>query len=168
MWVGKTLEDHLVVLLGLHGPASIHRLVNELIDQGDWRRIYKRYNPAYRRPPELLYQSIYPRLERLRYQRRVVRDGRKVADHGRHQYRLPTRAEVEKWRAEERDALAVPGELRAHIEAVAARVGFTVAFELDAAVPQGWLILTTPRGAAEIEGPPDQTWQQAAQEAGLL
>lgn len=167
MWVGKTPEDHLVVVLGLHGPASIHRLVNELIDPRDWKRVYKRAFPRWK-APELRYQSIYPRLGKLCGQRRVIRDHRDREDYGRHQYRLPTRAEVEEWRAEQRDVLAVDGELRGRVEAIAARVGFTVTFELDAAVPQGWLILTTPRGAAHIEGPPDQTWEQAAQEAGLL
>lgn len=167
-WVGKTIDDHLVVVLGLHGPRTIHALCTEVISEEDWKRIYKREHESWS-VPALYYGNVYPRLEKLRRDYRVVRDGTK-GDYGRYRYRLPTRAEVAEARAERAEKTTVPPDLRKRVEANARAIGCDVEFVIEEQRRDvyGWIVLQTARGRVTGYGPPHGSWEGAAEEVGLL
>lgn len=166
-WVGKTIDDHLVVTLGLRGPQTIHSLCSEAISEEDWKRIYTREHPSWS-VPALYYGNVYPRLEKLRRDFRIVRDGK--GDYGRNLYRLPTLAEIDDWRTERADKLTVPAALRERVEAAARALGCDVEFVVQEHYRDihGWIVLKTARGRVKGKGPPYDSWEHAARQVGLL
>lgn len=194
-WRPTTIRDVIVVALVRHGPLSISKLAETINERyfEEWQAAHGRWPQAHHgwrwevepsedsegvkkwgtinKPSRVGYTDLYSRLQGL--QGGVVfQDGKSTAPvngrSGAYLWRAVTSQELADRKEEKRERLVVPDELRERVEARAKEIGCEVEFARDKAVDQGWLVLVTARGRVEVEGPPDQSWYDAAIEVGLL
>lgn len=195
-WRPSTLRDVIVVALVRHGPLSISKLAETINERyfEDWRRAHGRWPETHygwrwevepsedsegvkewgtiAKPEPVGYTDLYPRLQSLKG-RVVFQDGKSAPVNGRsgaYLWRAVTRRELAEREHMRHARLVVPDELRERVEARAKEIGCEVEFARGQSkgLPQGWLVLVTARGRVDVQGPPTQSWYDAAIEVGLL
>lgn len=188
-WRPSTIRDVMVVTLVRHGPLTTRQLGETISDRyiDWWIRAHGRWPESHqgrlrngkwgtiKRPLPVTYTDLYQRLQSIQGTV-IVRSGR-GGPYNAYLWRAVTKRELgereEDRRKALREQLAVPAELRERAVMYAKEIGCEVEFRVEPETPfdevsRGWLVLATGRGRVKVDGPPDQSWYDAAIEVGLL
>jgi hypothetical protein len=104
-------------------------------------------------------------LKALEKKGKVVQQGRDPNAWNAYVWHPVTREDKESARAVLVERLRVPGDLREQASAAAAKIACTVEFEVKN--ERGYIRMRTPRGPVVVDGPPEQSWWDAAIDLGL-
>lgn len=184
-WRASTLKDLIVVVLVRHGQHTIKDLAERisrppyfdewllLYGRDRWPDSYMGYKTnkngkkvwsLHKAPPALGYTDLYQRLKWLEAAGRVtLADGRGPSN--ALIWRAVSREDKEAAASKLRERLRIPGELREQASAAAAKIACTVEFEVKN--ERGYIRMKTPRGPVVVDGPPEQSWWDAAIDLGL-
>lgn len=180
-WRASTLHDLIMVAFVRHGPHT-NRELQERINRSyfdEWLLLYGPYwrdhyygererkdgtkvRGMIRGNAPVGYTDLYPRIKKLEKRGLLIHTGDRS---GAYIWRAVTRAELTDRAAERRGRLRVPAELREQAADAAGKIGCGVSFEVEG--ERGYIRMQTPRGPVRVDGPPEQSWWDAAIDLGL-